>query len=615
MSPLDPGQSVSTVSPQNGVTLRKAALARAIWSSEDGDVAPVSLSPKPNSTRNLRQRNLTLLSRQRKAAEEAKAIESSQDEDSSSAKKSTITRRRTRSSGIKKVHMLSYERSSRAADGDDDDGNIDASDFDRSSKKPHRSVQSSKRARLHSPPDGSDFGRPQGRRSGRAKKQKNTYLEPDPNFSDEHMDIDPPELEPKKQRVVRTKETFLPLDKTNDFVRFHNRTCDACGVRGTSRMKGILVYCQGCSNSYHEVCLGHSGAREHLVTRATDNDYVLQCRRCIGKARIKRPSAPHLERCTECHVVGNSCQPFRSLASSKNVQPTETPPRANSAISDAEIDPGRIYHSENVLFRCSSCRRAWHYNHLPPPDRDLESKFENDVAEERLREYSLDWKCLMCRTHEIKVQTIVAWRPSGGSAKGVSTELLELNDFNEDEREYLVKFTGQSYFQVTWVPGAWLCGAYAQLHLAFLKKSPFLSLTTEGAIDETWLRIELCFDVKYTSFVPVGEDADVDLGRIIEVEEALVKFRGLGYEEVVWEAPPLEKDEERWEEWKRAYVDYIHGQYVHPPKGQQKRAEKARSVNFERKLEKKTQPGYIKGGTLMKYQMEGLKYIPDTITL
>ena len=75
---------------------------------------------------------------------------------------------------------------------------------------------------------------------------------------------------------------------------------------------------------------------------------------------------------------------------------------------------------------------------------------------------------------------------------------------------------------------------------------------------------------------------------------------------VVWEELPPKASGERWQAFEDAYNDYIHGFYVHLPKGVLKKAEKARSQNFD-SLEKKHQPKYIIGGTLMDYQKDGMK--------
>lgn len=186
-------------------------------------------------------------------------------------------------------------------------------------------------------------------------------------------------------------------------------------------------------------------------------------------------------------------------------------------------------------------------------------------------------------------------------------ESLAISDFNEDDREYLVKFTEQSYFRAAWLPAAWVWGVHMAMRQNFVKKGPMLAFTTEQAVEESYLRVEIVFDAHYSSIVPMGEEVEVDLARIGEVTEALVKWQGLGYEDANWEVMPEEGDE-RYKEWKAAYEDWVHGRYVKLPRAPGKKRDVVRGRGFE-KLEKKTQPPYVKGGELMKYQMEGLNWL------
>ncbi|PWW76641.1 hypothetical protein C7212DRAFT_344018 [Tuber magnatum] len=571
-------------------------------SSDQPPQADNNSSAPPAQGRQLRKRNLSLLAKQRKSMQEAEGIESSEDEDTNKATKSRNPTkgggRRTRSTGLSKAQMLPY--------GYDDDDLI-VSDLKPPPGRRRRGLVSlTRRNATGAGYVSSDYANddPPERRSGRTTGRKNMYREPDPNaFDDDFMDIDTV-AKPKKPQIVRAKEIFPSLDKHGDFARFHDRTCDTCLDHGTSKSRGILVYCQGCSYTYHQLCLGHRNNREHLITKVAGENHVLQCKRCIGKARLKRPTAPYLDKCTACRITGRSCQPFSNLKN-KSTQKKDASANASAETSDVEVDPERLYAPENVLFRCRGCRRAWHFNHLPASAESV----GKPSAKNRLEEYSREWRCDLCQEHREKVDVILAWRPSDKQARQMKPELIDYTDFVEDEREYLAKFAKQSYFHCIWLPGAWVSGAFPLLHTGFMKKGPKLCITTEEAIPEEWLRIEICLDVEYDSYVPVGNDAELDLLRITDVTRAYVKFRGLGYEEAAWEQPPKENEKERWEEWKQAYGDYVHGFYVRGARGILDRMKKARSLNFDQKLVKKKQPEYIKGGTLMDYQMEGLNWL------
>ncbi|CAZ86412.1 unnamed protein product [Tuber melanosporum] len=544
-------------------------------------------SPAPVAEgRQLRKRNLSLLVKQRKSMREAEGIESSEDEDANKAIGSRNPAkgggRRTRSTGISKVRMLPY--------GYDDDDELIVSDLKPPPGRRRRGLVSLNRRNVTEAGYGSsdyDNGNPPERRSGRTTGRKNMYREPDPNADDDFMDIDTV-AKPKKPQVVRAKEVFPYLDKHGDFARFHDRTCDTCLNHGTSKSRGILVYCQGCSYTYHQLCLGHRANREHLITRVAGENHVLQCKRCIGRARLKRSTAPCLDKCTACHITGKSCPPL--FGSREQVwQKKEASANASAETSTVRVDPERLYNPENIT--------ANHH----------EGAGERGILTIYL--LPLRWRCDLCQEYREKANIILAWRPSDKQARQMKPELIDYTDFAEDEREYLVKFAKQSYFHCIWLPGAWVSGAFPLLHTGFMKRGPKLCMTTEEAVPEEWLRIEICLDVEYDSYVPVGNDAELDLSRITDVTKAYVKFRGLGYEEAVWEQPPNESEEERWEEWKQAYGDYIHGFYVRSTRGILDRIKKARSLNFDQKLVKKMQPEYIKGGTLMDYQMEGLNWL------
>jgi len=589
-----------TATPRNAHSPSRSGQHAELNSSDQAPRGDNNSSASPAEGRQLRKRNLSLLAKQRKSMREAEGIESSEDEDTSKATESRGRARgggrHTRSTGLSKVQMLPY--------GYDDDELI-VSDLKPPPSRRRRGLVSLRPRSVREAGYGSsdyDNGGPPERRSGRTTGRKNMYREPDPNASDDDfMDIDTVS-KPKKTQVVRAKEVFPSLDKHGDFARFHDRTCDICLDHGTSRSRGILVYCQGCSYTYHQLCLGPRNNREHLITKVAGKNRVLQCKRCIGRTRLKKPTAPYLDKCTACRITGKSCQPFSDLKN-KSTQKKDTLANASAEASDVEVDSERLYNPENVLFRCRGCRRAWHFNHLPASAESV----GKPSAKNRLEEYSREWRCDLCQEHKEKADVILAWRPSDKQARQMKPELIDYTDFIEDEREYLAKFAKQSYFRCTWLPGAWVSGAFPLLHTGFIKRGPKLCMTTEEAVPEEWLRIEICLDVEYDSYVPVGNDAELDLLRITDVTKAYVKFRGLGYEEAVWEQPPKENEKERWEEWKQAYGDYIHGFYVRGTRGILDRIKKARSLNFDQKLVKKKQPEYVKGGTLMDYQMEGLK--------
>jgi hypothetical protein len=57
-------------------------------------------------------------------------------------------------------------------------------------------------------------------------------------------------------KAIGAREVFKELPKNNAFRLRHCQTCETCNVFGGSVDKGPLVFCQGCTLSYHTACLG-----------------------------------------------------------------------------------------------------------------------------------------------------------------------------------------------------------------------------------------------------------------------------------------------------------------------------------------------------------------------
>jgi superfamily II DNA or RNA helicase/rubredoxin len=408
---------------------------------------------------------------------------------------------------------------------------------------------------------------------------------------------------PVRPKTTSTREVFQALPRSDDFRMRHNQFCDTCGQ---GQNAAPLIYCQGCSLSYHKSCLGHRTGREHLVTKISEDNFVLQCRRCVAFPKKKDPVAPDHAKCQDCREPGLSCRPFRRRTTPAQEQKARD---ENDGVDPAtHVDPSRINNADNVLFRCTACFRGFHYEHLPSRSDMLELEMAVD-AEQRFREYSRDWKCRDCVEQPAKVSGIIAWKPMDEDAYDPNNGLEAVE---EDNKIYLVKWEGMSYFRARWMAGAWVWGVTASgMRKAFAKRedSQHPKMRTEDAIPEDYLRADIVLDIKFTSIVDINTE-EVDKARIREVDKALIKYKGLGYEDAVWEAPPAPEDGDRWTDFVTAYNDWVAGRYVKPPKGPalRTRLERARKEDFE-KLEKKVQPANLVGGELMKYQVEGVNWL------
>ncbi|KAL8668139.1 MAG: hypothetical protein Q9202_000117 [Teloschistes flavicans] len=414
-------------------------------------------------------------------------------------------------------------------------------------------------------------------------------------------------------KAVGAKESFQPIPPDNNFRVRHLDRCDTCDYPDEDEQKGILVYCQGCTMSYHQKCLGHRNSRDHLVTKVGELNFVLQCRRCIGMARQKDPFAPDQAKCAVCHHASVASSPFRERKTARQEQKDREENGGEDPITI--VAESAINNADNILFRCTGCFRGFHFDHLPSKEPDI---IDGDMSKENLAKKRFEdycrfgtWTCQACTTAPAKVDSLIAWRPSDQEkyTPGTATELVR-----EDEKEYLVRWEKRSYSKSTWMPGSWVWGITKHaMRQAFANRNNGRNLPKmrfEDAVPEEWLRVDIVLDIRYTSVVKVQVE-EVDLKRVKEVKQAYVKFKGLGYEDVVWDEPPDPQDSERWADFNAAYGDWVRGRYVHLPNigTLNNRLVKQRSRDFEGEMMVKQQPASLTGGELMSYQLEGLNWL------
>ena len=404
------------------------------------------------------------------------------------------------------------------------------------------------------------------------------------------------------------KESFQELSADDEFRLRHFQICDICREEDDNEVKGMLVFCQGCTSAFHHKCLGPRTGREHLVTKIEPKIFVLQCRRCVGIAKYKDSLAPDQGLCLTCHEPGSSTTAFRERKTAKDEQKDREDNGGEDPITLVLTD--LINNPKNVLFRCTRCYRACHMHHLPSRGQNSNNIEEEEIADARFNEYTQDWQCKDCVDAPGEVETLVAWRPTNLDRyePGQTTDAVE-----EDSKEYLVKWKKISYLKVQWMPGAWVWGVAAPVTLkAFAKKdsSNIPKMSIEEAVPEDFLRIDIVFDVEYTNIVNAPSEK-VAKARIKEIRKVYVKFKGLGYEDAVWTEPPLPEAAERWADFKAAYEDWVMGSYTRLPTRStlSTHLNKVRAQDFGSDLAMKTQPASLTGGELMSYQMEGLNWL------
>ncbi|KAL8654053.1 MAG: hypothetical protein Q9226_003578 [Calogaya cf. arnoldii] len=414
-------------------------------------------------------------------------------------------------------------------------------------------------------------------------------------------------------KAIGAKETFQTLALDNEFRLRHQAICDTCNMLGDDDQKGKLIFCQGCTMSYHQKCLGPRNSREHLATKVGERKFVLQCRRCIGAARQKDICAPDQGGCSVCRTPGDASTPFRDRKSTRQEQKDREENGGEDPIT--QVADTSIDNVNHVLFRCTACFRAFHFHHLPPGDDDAiaEDLNEEGVANKRFSDYCTygNWACRQCNSPPTKVESLITWRPINQEKyiPGTPTQSI-----NEDDKEYLVRWDKCSYSKSSWMPGPWIWGVTKHaMRSAFANRENGRNLpkfTFEDAVPEEWLRVDIVLDVRYTNLVKVQVE-QVDMKRVKEVKQAYVKFKGLGYEDVVWDEPPDQQDTERWADFRSAYEEWVRGRYIHLPSltALNNRIAKERTQDFEDKAMLKEQSKSLVGGQLMPYQLEGLNWL------
>jgi chromodomain-helicase-DNA-binding protein 4 len=405
---------------------------------------------------------------------------------------------------------------------------------------------------------------------------------------------------PKQQKYSGAREQFRELPEDHEFRLAHCQFCAQCGGQDDIPGKGAFVFCQGCTASYHQACLGERSSRKHLVTKVDEGNFILQCSHCVGIKHQEQDAKPHLGHCSVCREMGPMSRPLRKTLSSQAEQQLR---EANDGVDPiTRIDMSHVNNVGNLLIRClgpHGCKRAFHVQHL----RNSSEESYTALGPDR-------WQCYECSEYPFvtnPIHVVVAWRPKSSNVKFAppSVELIP-----EIDKEYLIKWKQMSYFQVKWVPGDWVYSqASPATMIAFFKspKSENPAMTTAEAVPEENLRVDNVFDVEYID----EPQSQADRANAEMVRNAYVKFKGLTYEDSVWEIPPSKDDTARWEDFQTALVDWVRREGIRVPnlKDLNSRLASVRAMAFDESLLLNTQPQMVTGGKLMEYQLEGVNWL------
>lgn len=411
---------------------------------------------------------------------------------------------------------------------------------------------------------------------------------------------------PAAPKASGAKETFASTPD-GPFKQSHCTTCDTCGNGPNASNKGMMIYCQGCSMAYHKTCLGYRSTREHLVTKVGPDQFVLQCRHCVGVRKKKDLRAPSLEICQVCRRKGPACDAFAPKRSALQEQKLREDNGGEDPI--VSVDQRLIDNADNVLFRCTTCHCAYHFEHLPPTN----TRKGDDIR--------AHWKCQNCLDMTHKIDALVAWRPANQDAYVAGQTTLELV---EDAKEYLVKYESRSYAHCEWKSGPWVYGVTnAIMRGAFPKRNDGANLLPKfdekEAIPEEYLLADVVLDVRFKANLKF-QSKKADLDKVFWIDQALIKFEGLDYVDAVWDTPPDPDSGLRWDAFLSAYNEFLNGKHFksEPLSNIKGRLRKFRELDFDEEVAFEdgthgTEPRFNdflrEGNTLMKYQIQGLNWI------
>ncbi|KAJ3843907.1 SHREC complex subunit Mit1 [Lentinula raphanica] len=176
-----------------------------------------------------------------------------------------------------------------------------------------------------------------------------------------------------------------------------------------------------------------------------------------------------------------------------------SPPSKPPASSDSQL-----------LFRCFTCRRPAHYQHI-------DDEFSDENLASAAANFQSNWLCRDCASYLWAVDKILAWRPYPVNA----TQPSEPVNIKEPlPREYLVKWQERGYRRTEWVPHMWLVSTHFSKLKNFTKNGTKIELLENLSEKPSSEDAGGLFDVqeeKQTAH-PVSENKTSSLAPLVDAE-------------------------------------------------------------------------------------------------
>ncbi|KAI8992204.1 P-loop containing nucleoside triphosphate hydrolase protein [Pilobolus umbonatus] len=274
--------------------------------------------------------------------------------------------------------------------------------------------------------------------------------------------------------------------------------------------------------------------------------------------------------CEYCsHGCHNCCLPVTTL---KNFQGDPKNYVCLKCIknTDCDVCDKRLGRHENG-FRCQNCTRLFHPSCTTPPNS--EQLFRNGL-------------CHLCTSIKDVPESVLGEREVNG--KG----------------EVLVKWKNKPYRHASWISLSWFKKTRPSLYMGYVNKKEkseeYRELMKKAQVPLEWTLVDRILDVEW-------EDS-----RKTKVKRILAVFRDTDYSTATWDDPPKENDGKIYTYYKKALERHKQSLKVKPPHNIKALIADVRRLATAEKYEKheiKSQPTIIKGGKLMKHQLEALNWL------
>ncbi|KAI1315973.1 hypothetical protein EDD11_010555 [Mortierella claussenii] len=593
-----------------------------------------------------------------------KSQQSAKGESDVSKRRSSVISRPTRTKARSNVQYYEAEESD---DGAEYSGSRSGKKLSAKSKKQTSSGDDGQDQDQDTPPATTLSARGYPRRAQTVTKPQ-PALDSSEGSSDEVMPTRT-KGERKAPSAPKPKKTLVATSTESNFIQAHHPFCTRCGQRGEitkrkSKKKsddeeddeplGSLLLCECCSAGYHRLCL-----------RKTYTDSLIgtgfRCEACIKNKGAE---------CLECHEWVGRTPPTPLVKASKEADPmpiidsqvtgvdtpTNTTVMAEEAAQEAtpmaavehakdvedqkdtstassppktEDSMETVAEADAILFRCFRCTYTAHDRCLRP----LSTMDKDADRAQIVKNYRKDWKCHQCQEWDRDLDLILAFRDvpirkpdtsatdddtemalaDNAKPEGITVADATIKDGStfpqppNTTRELLIKWKNMSYRKVTWVPSYWVSQVVSPVKVKSFWKKMQGPAEIPDVVQPEWTQVDKVLDVIFDADYDGTED---DMEALDHIQSVFVKWRGLDYDQATWDEPD-EPDSEHYGAFKQSFKNWVAAQKIEIPA----RAKKGRSGPQPRPAiqapfeELKEQPGYVSGGTLKDYQMDGLNWL------